>query len=162
MRLIKFRAAWIAFNIFAVRHLSYTGNCNVAKKSTHIIGPYSKIQTSIELPLTSPVPKSVYFRIEAWDSDYASADDLIGKFDSAEASLSKSMPFTDLLALSTTTDHNAKLTVNPTLRPITVGRMASSNVCQHILKSLSKKATRTDIIKLISSHIRDYMLPMCH
>ncbi|VUZ46200.1 unnamed protein product [Hymenolepis diminuta] len=71
----------------------YTDNCNVAKKNTHIIGPYSKIQTSVELPLTSPVPKSVYFRVEAWDSDYTSSDDLIGKFDSAEAPLSSTTEF---------------------------------------------------------------------
>ncbi|KAL5112089.1 Neurogenic locu protein delta [Taenia crassiceps] len=67
--------------------------CGVAKKTTHVIGPHSRIDEMIELPLSNNIPKLIKMRIEAWDSDLSTADDLIAKFVSTEVPISSHTDF---------------------------------------------------------------------
>ncbi|KAM7541640.1 hypothetical protein Aperf_G00000035431 [Anoplocephala perfoliata] len=92
---------------------SSLNKCNVAKKTTHVIGSYSNIQTSVELPVSKPIPNSIFMRIEAWDADSTSSDDLIGTFDSARISISSSSDFQSVkLTHSDETIYNTNVRVD--------------------------------------------------
>ncbi|KAL5968889.1 Neurogenic locu protein delta [Taenia solium] len=67
--------------------------CDAAKKTTHVIGPHSRIYEMIEIPLSKNIPKSIKMRIEAWDSDLSTADDLIARFVSTEVPISSHTDF---------------------------------------------------------------------
>ncbi|VDK38406.1 unnamed protein product [Taenia asiatica] len=70
--------------------------CDAAKKTTHVIGPHSRIYEMIEIPLSKTIPKSIKMRIEAWDSDLSSADDLIARFVSTEVPISSHTDFNEV------------------------------------------------------------------
>uniref|UniRef100_A0A5K3F2S2 Delta-like protein n=1 Tax=Mesocestoides corti TaxID=53468 RepID=A0A5K3F2S2_MESCO len=100
--------------------------CDVAKKKTSFISnsPETALtgQKTIDIPLSKPIPKFVRIRIEIWDEDISSSDDIIAKFITGDTQLLSHQPFHQVSLLKMdATSYNAdvklqiaiKLTCSP-------------------------------------------------
>ncbi|KAH9285732.1 Neurogenic locus protein delta [Echinococcus granulosus] len=91
--------------------------CNVAKKTTHVIGSQSKINEMIELPLFKSIPKLIEMRIEAWDSDLSTSDDLIAKFVSTAMPVSSHADFQVIeLSKKEETSYNTEVKIEASIK----------------------------------------------
>uniref|UniRef100_A0A0R3X7H6 Delta-like protein n=1 Tax=Hydatigena taeniaeformis TaxID=6205 RepID=A0A0R3X7H6_HYDTA len=91
--------------------------CNVAMKKTSVIGSQSRINEMVELPLSKGIPKSIAMRIEAWDSDLSTSDDLIARFVSTAVPISSHTGFNSVgLSKEEETSYNTEVRIDASVK----------------------------------------------